>query len=200
MELDLPNGTSADISESVGNWWTHKVPQLDASVASTRDQVWARRVEINCRDPVSVAFPSHDVFICFHIPNLPSAVVGGSCHNLLTLMEGHASDSSSVSLNLSIAIKSVGNRLVSLGQEGIRPGVLRHSRVSGNTLAESTLTIQSWLIGLSIATHLLALVLGLNFFLNPFLTGFYGILECFCLLLKFVFLELEKSLLFCSLE
>ena len=100
-------------------------------------------MEIDGRNPVPVTFASHDVFICFHIQNLPGAVVGGSCYNLIALMEGHASNASCVSLNLSAAIKSSGNRFISLSQKWIRLSVLRHSRVPGDTLFESALRKQS---------------------------------------------------------
>jgi len=43
-------------------------------------------------------------------------------------------------------------------------------------------------------------VLSLNFFLNSFFIGLDRILDFFCLLLKFVFLELEKSLLLSCVE
>ena len=115
-------------------------------------------------------------------------------------MEGHASNASCVSLNLSAAIKSSGNRFISMSQKWIRLSVLRHSRVPGDTLFESALCKQSWLICCSITIHLLALVLSLNFFLNPLFIGLDCIFDFFCLLLKFVFLELEKGLLLSCVE
>ena len=86
-----------------------------------------------------MALTSHDVLASVHVPDLPRAVVGRCGHNLLPLVERHASNTSGVSLDLSGSCQSGRNRLISLSQEWIRAGVLRHASILCDSFAKGAL-------------------------------------------------------------
>ena len=140
MELHLPDGTGVHVGEGMGDLRAHEVPQFDAPVTATGDKVGAGGMEVNGGDPVTMTFSSHDVVTGVHVPDLPGAVVGGGSDDLLTHVEGHASNGALMSSDLGSTVESVGHWLVGLGQVWVWTGIFGHSCVLGDTLADSALT------------------------------------------------------------
>ena len=99
-------------------------------------------MEVNGRDPVTMTFTSHDVFRSLHVPDFPSAVIRGSSDDLLSLVEGHTTDATSMSCDLSCGVESVGDWLVVLSEEWVWSGVLWHASVLCNSFAKSALSNQ----------------------------------------------------------
>ncbi len=153
-------------------------------------------MEIDCRDPVTVTFTRHDVFVRLHIPDLPSAVVRGRGNDLLSLVQAHSTNSSGMSLDRGGCREPVGKWLISLGQEGVGASIFWHSCVLCRTLAECALSEELGLVSLHHILVALALVLGFNLFLYLIFVGLNLGLDGMSFLLKLVFLKLEESLLF----
>ena len=49
-------------------------------------------MEVDCADPISVTFTSHDVLLSFHVPDLPGTIVRGCGYDLLSHVERHSSN------------------------------------------------------------------------------------------------------------
>ena len=92
VELEFPDRPGMHVSESVSNGAVDEVPHFDGLVSSSSGQMWACRVEVNCGDPVFVAFASHDVLLVIQVPDFPSTIVGRSSHDLLLRVQAHAAD------------------------------------------------------------------------------------------------------------
>ena len=202
MELDLPDRASVHVCEGVRDGGVHEVPELDATVTARSEQMGASRVEINSRDPVAMTLTGHDILCSVHVPDLPCAVIGGGCNDLLALMQSHATDASRVSIYRINSRKAVSHRLVCLGEEGIRSSVFRHSRVLCRALAESALLEKGGLINLSGGAQIgaLTLVLSFDLSLNFLLIRLDLTLEHKSLLLQLVLLKLEQGLLLGGVE
>ena len=137
-----------------------------------------------------MALTSHDVLARLHVPDLPRAVIRCSGDDLLPLMQGHASDTSAVRLDLVCSSPASRHGLVCLREEGIWTGVFWHARVLCGALAQRALAEELRLILSSARAHVgsLALVLSFDLFLDFIFACLDGGLVRKCFLLELVLL------------
>ena len=114
VELYLPDWACVHICKSMRNRGGHKVPKLDTAITARSNQVTTSRVEVDCRNPVTVTFACHYVFATFHVPDFPGAVIRCSRNDLLPLVQCHAADGTRMRRDCVYCRKSVSQWLISL--------------------------------------------------------------------------------------
>jgi len=123
--------------EGMSDRGVNEIPQLNAIVTASCDQVGAYWVEINSTEPVFVAFTSHDVLLRLHVPDLPRAVIGNCCQDLLAHVQSKATDGARMSIYLGVGRKTSSNRLIRAREEWIGASILGVRRVFGNSSSKS---------------------------------------------------------------
>ena len=94
------------------------------------------RMEVDCANPISVTFASHDVFLSFHVPDLPGAVVRGCGHDLFSHVKRHSSNGLAVGCYFGARRQSARQSFVTLAEEGIRSRIFREGSILCSTLGE----------------------------------------------------------------
>ena len=94
------------------------------------------RMEVDCANPISVTFASHDVFLSFHVPDLPGTVVRGCGHDLLSHVKGHSSNGLAVGCYFGARRHSARQSFVTLAEEWIRSRIFREGSILCSTLGE----------------------------------------------------------------
>lgn len=135
VELGFPDWAGVGGFKGVGNGRVYEIPEFDAVVRASSDQVRSYGMEVNSRQPVLVAFTSHNVFSRVHVPDFPRAVVGNSSNNLFAHVQGKARDGSGVSLHPLAGSHTSSNGFVGPRQVGVRTGIFRVGSVFGDSHA-----------------------------------------------------------------
>jgi len=150
--------------EGMSNRRVDEIPQLNAIVTAGCDQVGAHWMEVNSTEPVLVALTRHNVLLRLHVPDLPRAVIGNCCQDLLAHVQSKATDGARMSIDLRVGRKASSNRLVRAREEWIGASILRVRRVFSNSSSESRLSERILLAVLG--THALPFVALLDLLLN----------------------------------
>ena len=114
MELQLPDGTSVNVLESVSNRRVDEVPHFDGLVTTSSDQVRASGVEVDGGDPVLVTLSSHYILVVVQVPDLPGAIITGRGNDLFLRVQAHSSNGSGVSIDLLLTGGSLVEHVISL--------------------------------------------------------------------------------------
>ena len=192
MEAGTPDGSGMCLFEGVSNRAVNEVPQLNAVVATSGNQMRANWMEINSTKPVFMALSGHNVFLCLHVPDLPGAVVGDGRQNLFAHVKGKGTDWAAMSVDFGVRREACSDRLVRAREEGVGPRIFRVGSVLGNTSSQSRLTKGVLLAVL--CTHPLAFMTLFNLLLDISLVLLDRCLDGMCTLLELILLKFKKSL------
>ena len=90
------------VIECVSDTGVDEVPNLNALIATTCNQMATSRMEVDRADPVLVSFTCHDILLVLHVPNLPGAIITGGCNYLLLGMQCHTTNAFWIALAVRI--------------------------------------------------------------------------------------------------
>jgi len=133
MEFDFPDWSRVDVRECVSNPAAKEIPELQVAIAARSYQVGTGWVEVDGCDPVFVACAGHDFLSCFHVVDLPRAVVGTCGDELFPRVQGKSTDSFVVGLNAPLILHPLCQRFELPSKVRIWAGVFRIWRVLGGS-------------------------------------------------------------------
>ena len=130
-------------------------------------------MEVNCANPVAMTFAGHNVLISVHIPNLPCAIIGSCCHNLLSHVKRHTSNAFVVCRDSLVSRHPSWQCFVSLSEEWVWSCILRIRCVLACSFSKRALSHKlRFLHGLGIQLLSLLAMSCLNLLLHSVLIGF----------------------------